>query len=437
MEHRPIVERGTRARIARKPMSSRLLANVLTSNRYVLGLALILAWVLPEILHPMVEHLGRWFARSADEFEIAGIGVAFAVVSGHVCLQRLGLLPLVSKKHLILPTFLTTFGCALLVLLALKMPIGRYHFWTGFIAANFWYFLVSRLRSKHLRPLIGIIGIEANELLDLPGNVQWTRLSQPRLHRHVDAVVIDPHASLSLDWSRFITKLVLHGVPVYHRSHIQEGLSGRVKFEQHADNDFGSLLPSLAYLKIKRGLDLVGVAILAIPATLILSVAIIVIKLDSRGPAFFVQTRMGHRGRAFTCYKLRTMRIDCDGPAFTLENDPRITRSGKLLRKWRIDEMPQIYNVLVGDMSWIGPRPEALELAKDYAKHIPFYDYRHAVRPGISGWAAVHQGNVGAVEAAREKLEYDFFYIRHFSLWLDLLILFKTVQTLWSGSGSR
>jgi lipopolysaccharide/colanic/teichoic acid biosynthesis glycosyltransferase len=131
------------------------------------------------------------------------------------------------------------------------------------------------------------------------------------------------------------------------------------------------------------------------------------------------------------------MRQDRAGPSFTLEDDPRITRLGRLLRKWRIDELPQIVNVLRGDMSWIGPRPEALDLARRYAASVPFYDYRHAVRPGITGWAAVHQGNVGDVDAARVKLEYDFYYIRHFSPSLDFLIVLKTLRTIVSGFGSR
>jgi lipopolysaccharide/colanic/teichoic acid biosynthesis glycosyltransferase len=131
------------------------------------------------------------------------------------------------------------------------------------------------------------------------------------------------------------------------------------------------------------------------------------------------------------------MRVDMSGPAFTRDGDQRITRCGRLLRKWRIDEIPQLWNIVTGEMSWIGPRPEAIELAELYAANIPFYDYRHALRPGISGWAAVHQGNVAMIDAARLKLEYDFFYIKYFSFWLDSLIVLKTLATVVSGSGSR
>lgn len=137
------------------------------------------------------------------------------------------------------------------------------------------------------------------------------------------------------------------------------------------------------------------------------------------------------------CFKFRTMRSGMKGPEYTLEDDSRITPFGRLLRKWRIDELPQIFNILVGDMSWIGPRPESLSLARSYQKAIPFYAYRHLVRPGITGWAAVHQGNVALEEAARRKLEFDFYYIRHFSTWLDFLIALMTVRTIITGFGSK
>ena len=115
----------------------------------------------------------------------------------------------------------------------------------------------------------------------------------------------------------------------------------------------------------------------------------------------------------------------------------RVTSVGRFLRRYRIDELPQILNILRGEMSWIGPRPEAVPLAEWYESQIPFYAYRHIVRPGITGWALVHQGNVAEIEAATGKLHYDFFYIKYFSPWLDVLIVAKTVGILMSGRGAR
>ncbi len=437
MEYRPVVTRGAEARLVRPGLRASWMERLLGANRYVLGMGLLVAVVLPEYLHGLVADRGLWFERVSVTPEPSVIMVAFAICAGHASLARLGVLPLVSARSLILPTFLVTFGAAMLVFLAAQVPIGRYHVWTSFSLAVAWYFLVSILRGRYLRPRIAMIGMPEDFAKALPGNVHWERLDHPRLLRRVSAVVIDPHASLSLEWSRFITDLVLAGIPVYHRSQIEEGLTGKVRFHHHADNDFGSLLPSLAYLKVKRFLDLAGCVLLLplfVPAIVVAS---FLIRLESPGSAVFRQVRMGHRGRPFTCYKLRTMRNDVTGPSFTREGDPRITPLGRYLRKWRIDELPQIFNVLKGEMSWIGPRPEAIDLARHYAAHVPFYDYRHAVRPGITGWAAVHQGNVAEVDAATEKLEYDFYYIRNFSPSLDFLIVLKTLQTIWSGFGSR
>jgi lipopolysaccharide/colanic/teichoic acid biosynthesis glycosyltransferase len=125
------------------------------------------------------------------------------------------------------------------------------------------------------------------------------------------------------------------------------------------------------------------------------------------------------------------------GDAFTSERDSRVTWVGQYLRRYRLDELPQIINILRGEMSWIGPRPEAISLAEWYEREVPFYVYRHIVRPGISGWAQVHQGNVAAIDAARLKLEYDFFYIKNFSFWLDAVIVVKTLRTILTRFGTR
>lgn len=143
--------------------------------------------------------------------------------------------------------------------------------------------------------------------------------------------------------------------------------------------------------------------------------------------------------------KFRTMRFrppsaderDALQAAMTKSDDDRVTKVGRFLRKSRLDEIPQIMNVMLGQMSWIGPRPEALPLSKWYNREIPFYSYRHIVRPGISGWAQVHQGHVTDLEAINEKLAYDFYYIKFFSAWLDIVIALRTIPTMISGFGAR
>ncbi len=413
---------------------------LLRSNRVILGCALLLAIVLPELVHPSLNHLGRFFANRHPDLPVEP-GMIFAcaaLIAGHIALQQTGVLPLVSARSLILPTFLATYGSVAIGIYALRLPIGQYHLWTSFLIALAWYFIVAMLRARHIRPIIGVIKIPRRHFASLPkSSIIWQELKEPVLTQRVDGVVVDPHSDITIEWSRFLTDLVLKGVPVYHRAYLEERITGQVYFSSHADNDFGMLIPSQNYNKIKHAMDF-GLALVVFPFALVLTaLCAVAIRLESRGPALFIQERTGYRGETFRCYKLRTMRTDIEGPSFTTEDDPRVTRLGRFLRKYRIDELPQILNILMGEMSWIGPRPEAVALASEYSLNVPFYDYRHAVRPGISGWAAVHQGNVAEVEAATRKLGYDFFYIKHFSFWLDFLIAIKTVRTVLSGFGSR
>ena len=151
---------------------------------------------------------------------------------------------------------------------------------------------------------------------------------------------------------------------------------------------------------------------------------------------------MGYRGKPFTVLKFRSMReLQADNRTrdtdMTLSDDDRITRVGQFLRRTRLDELPQIVNILRGEMSWIGPRPETLRLSQWYEDELPFYRYRHIVRPGITGWAQVNQGHVTSVDDVREKLEYDFYYVKYFSLWTDILIAIKTIGVVLSGHGSK
>jgi lipopolysaccharide/colanic/teichoic acid biosynthesis glycosyltransferase len=173
----------------------------------------------------------------------------------------------------------------------------------------------------------------------------------------------------------------------------------------------------------------------------------IAIRADGEGPVLFRQKRVGHAGKPIVVYKFRTMRPngteeeaadhDPRRAAMTGDDDERITRIGRTLRTLRLDELPQVFNILKWQMSWIGPRPEAQVLSVWYTAEIPFYRYRHVVKPGISGWAQVNQGHVAEVEEVHRKLQYDFYYIKYFSPWLDLLILLRTVKTMLTGWGAR
>jgi lipopolysaccharide/colanic/teichoic acid biosynthesis glycosyltransferase len=208
-----------------------------------------------------------------------------------------------------------------------------------------------------------------------------------------------------------------------------------------SENSFGSLVPARGYFYLKTVIDFVAaVAVLplVLPAMAVIALAI---RLDSSGPALFRQSRVGHAGQNIIVYKFRTMRaceIEEDRrAAMTADGDARVTRIGHILRKLRIDEIPQIFNILKGEMSWIGPRPEAAVLSTWYTSELPFYRYRHVVKPGISGWAQVNQGHVAEIDEVHRKLQYDFYYIKYFSPWLDAVIFFRTIKIMLTGYGAK
>lgn len=266
-------------------------------------------------------------------------------------------------------------------------------------------------------------------------------LQQPRLGGYrYDGIVADLHASdLPAEWQTFLAECTLAHIPVHHTQQIIESLTGRVRINHLSENSLGTLLPSSTYSTIKRILETVIVLITApfwLPVMLITGVFI---KLESEGPMFFIQERVGQGNRNFNVYKLRSMGKDSEknGAQFAQANDVRITRVGHFIRKTRIDEIPQFINVLKGEMSLIGPRPEQRAFVNQFEQEIPFYSYRHVVKPGITGWAQVVHGYAADADDTSVKLEHDFYYIKNFSLWLDLLITVRTIHTMLTGFGAR
>jgi sugar transferase (PEP-CTERM system associated) len=177
--------------------------------------------------------------------------------------------------------------------------------------------------------------------------------------------------------------------------------------------------------------------VLSIPLMILTA---IVVKLDSRGPIFYSQERVGKNGRRFRIYKFRSMRLgaeDSCGPVWAEEDDPRITRVGKIIRKLRLDELPQFVNVLRGDMNFVGPRPERPTFVDELSREIPYYSQRHVVKPGVTGWAQIKYPYGASVKDAVEKLRYDLYYIKNQSLLLDAIIMFETIKIVISGRGGR
>ena len=184
-----------------------------------------------------------------------------------------------------------------------------------------------------------------------------------------------------------------------------------------------------------RLIGLLG-AILSLPIAIL---TVILIKLDSRGPVLYRQERVGRNGRPFTLMKFRSMRVDAekDGPVWARNADDRVTRVGRIIRKIRVDEIPQFWNILKGEMSFVGPRPERPHFVAQLAEEIPFYEQRHLIAPGLTGWAQIKYPYGASIEDARQKLQYDLYYIKNQSLLLDAAIMFETVKTILFGRGGR
>lgn len=235
----------------------------------------------------------------------------------------------------------------------------------------------------------------------------------------------------------------MKGIKIVEGETLYEELTGKIFVEKlnpgwliFSDGFRKSRITRLT--KRVAGLVLASVGlVLTLPVIGLIALAI---KLESKGPVFFRQDRCGKDGHVFKLYKFRSMIDDAEagsGPRWAAEDDWRVTRVGRYLRKCRLDELPQMWNVLKGDMSFVGPRPERPEFASDLAEKIPYYSERHTVRPGITGWAQVSYRYGASVEESLEKLKYDLFYVKNMSLVLDLIIIFRTVKIVLLTSGAR
>lgn len=418
------------AREVRRPFLSRV--------RFQLGGALAVGVLLPLVLRWPINSLHLEFVTSAMMMPSL-LASGLAITAGYALVRQFIAYPGVQATAYILPSLVASFAAVALLLFFFRIDYSRYTILSSLVLSVAWLYFAFFLRNRRAVPVLAIVPDGNHRGLTTIQGARWRPLSTPDASlKGTDAVVADLDSDLPEAWERFIAKCTLAGIPVYHVRSVIESLTGRVRVEHLSENSFGTVLPSNLYLRAKRAGD-VALAIVLLPVALVLlALAALAIRIESKGPAIFTQPRMGFRGRVFTVYKLRSMQVDVPGDRhFTADNDPRITKVGRFIRKYRIDEVPQILNILLGDMSWIGPRPEAIQLAEWYARDIPFYIYRHAVRPGISGWAQVSQGNVAEVDAATVKLEYDFYYIKNFSPWLDFLILLKTIRTILTGFGSK
>ena len=369
-----------------------------------------------------------------------------AAVVALLVFRRVTIYPGARAFGFILPAFSTTFGVAAAAMLVSRVSYSGSMLLARYLASVSVTFLLGYF-NQHAEPqrMYYVPAGKTGIVNDAP-DVDWVRMVEP-------IVPDDPHAAIAVDlrsshspeWERMLAQAALAGIPVYHTKQLRESLTGRVQIEHLSENCFGSLLPALGYRGVKRTIDIVAsIALLPILVVPLIVIALLV-RASSPGPILFHQRRMGYCGIPFDMIKFRTMveQASTTGDAaarqsaMTRDADDRITDIGRFLRRSRIDELPQIINILRGEMSWIGPRPEAVTLSVWYDSELPFYAYRHIVRPGITGWAQVNQGHVAELDDVHVKLHYDFYYIKFFSSWLDLLIALRTIGIMVTGFGAK
>ena len=280
--------------------------------------------------------------------------------------------------------------------------------------------------AKVGQPLLnpGIIGT----VDDIPGIVQRLR---------VDRVVVslaDARGKLPMD--RLLQMKLDSGVLFDHLPTVYEEFTGKIAIENLRPSWLifsEGFRKTRVLLATKRALDIICALVGLILAAPLLAITAALVKLTSPGPALYHQKRVGLHGREFTVHKFRSMRQDAEagtGAVWATAGDARVTAVGKFIRRTRLDEIPQLWNVLIGDMSMVGPRPERPEFVGQLTEQIPFYGLRHSVRPGVTGWAQVRYTYGASVEDAMEKLQFDLFYIKHMTLPFDLFVLISTVKTV-------
>jgi len=290
---------------------------------------------------------------------------------------------------------------------------------------------------------IDVIGSSGNVEGALTRESVASHLMEMAASHHVHRVIVAMPDRRGTFPVQELLQLRLNGARIEEATSWLEKISGRIEVEQlypswliFADG----FRFSTSFNLMRRALSTLMAFTLLIVVLPFLPFVILAIKLDSKGPVLYRQKRVGRAGHNFYCYKFRTMRQDAEadtGPTWADDDDPRITRVGKFLRTSRIDEIPQLWCVFKGDMAFVGPRPERPEFVEWLSKEIPYYGVRHAVRPGITGWAQVRYKYGNTVEDAKEKLQYDLFYIKNASLGLDILIMFQTIKIVLLGRGAQ
>lgn len=401
------------------------------------SLGFVFCVILPIPLYAPAGPFAKGFGPT--EFTIVATAIAYAIV--WYCGRRLDAFPratLQGNMGYVAPIAVLTYALVAALLLLLRLDYSRFQLFGSGILTVLWMAVAAQMRARYMIRNYAVIPKASIATMPELHACRWLDFDEvQRRQTRVDAIVADLSAELPDSQIEALADAAIAGVPVLDRRYIVESLTGRTPLGGLTPNEFGALLPSRQYLVVRRVIELIlTVAMLPLLA-IILAIVAAWVRYDSAGPVFFIQSRVGRRGRVFGMFKFRTMYHGAQGPSFTATSDPRVTRAGAFLRRCRFDELPQMFNVLKGDMSWVGPRPEALSLEQGYVRDIQHFALRGIVRPGVTGWAQINQGYAHEADAMRSKLEYDLYYLKHCSLWLDLVIVLRTFAVVFRGTGAR
>ena len=369
---------------------------------------------------------------------LAGASVVYLILS--LLLSSLRSHP-ASTNQLVVNFVCTAFG----LLLFMALAAAREYFSLGYLTVyilftNIWFSIEFFIRRKFGRYYFAVAPGGYDLFSETFPNCSLIPMSEPNeLPKGIDGLIVDFEQPLSESWLSFVSRCILQGVPVISVDDFVETEKGVIILEHLNTSRTLTFQKNQFYVFVKQLLDQLLVLITLPLWGLLAMVTGACIRLESPGPVIFSQIRMGKKGKPFRIYKFRSMRYDSEanGAAFAQKGDSRITRVGAVIRKFRIDEIPQFWNVLRGDMSIIGPRPEQIPFVEQFEQNIPYYQLRHIVRPGITGWAQVTRGYAANETQTAEKLAADLYYVKQLSFSLDFLILIKTIWTILTGFGSR
>jgi len=389
----------------------------------------------------LVRHLLRQFLTSG-----LGFGKTVPLVSGNLALGGL-LFAILCGGFLFPQLFYGHFRTAAFSLTAGAVVTSTTRNWfikRGFFRERVFILGQSELAARLIRQLARRpeLGMSVVGCADNPDEVfaaygEFAAATRP--FDHVIVALIDRRARMPVNE---LLKMRLHGIRIDDGAAVLERISGKVEVDDLLpsswifDANFG---PERFYV-LRRVMSSVISLLLILVSLPLFPIIALAVKLSSPGPILYRQTRCGKNGKLFTCLKFRTMAEDTEaesGPVWAAVADPRVTSVGRLLRKTRLDEIPQFWNVLRGDMQLIGPRPERPEFVHRLTETIPYYSIRHIIPPGITGWAQTQYKYGNSNDDAKEKLRYDLYYVKNMSLRLDLVILYETVKTMLSGRGAH